>query len=138
MSPWKIYQRLRANLVLFARHARGPARITWLPAFLAQQAALASLEPEAESQLMARVKDIVIERDRVHAELVAIGYDVPPTQANFVWGPMGAGTLAWAEGCAARKVIVRPFDGFGSRVTIGTPDENDQFLAAARELAPER
>jgi len=41
MSPWKIYQRLRANLVLFARHARGPARITWLPAFLVQQATLA-------------------------------------------------------------------------------------------------
>lgn len=41
-SPWKIYQRLRANLTLFARHARGVARITWLPCFLAQQAALAA------------------------------------------------------------------------------------------------
>jgi len=42
-SPWKIYQRLRANLTLFARHARGLARITWLPAFLVQQAALAGV-----------------------------------------------------------------------------------------------
>jgi hypothetical protein len=41
MSPWKIYQRLRANLVLWPRHARGAARLTWLPAFLLQQAALA-------------------------------------------------------------------------------------------------
>ena len=40
-SPWKIYQRLRANLTMFARHARGVGRITWLPAFLAQ----AELEP---------------------------------------------------------------------------------------------
>jgi GT2 family glycosyltransferase len=39
-SPWKIYQRLRANLTLFARHARGFGRLTWPPAFLAQQAAL--------------------------------------------------------------------------------------------------
>jgi GT2 family glycosyltransferase len=39
-SPWKIYQRLRANLVLFSRHARGMGRVTWLPCFLAQQAAL--------------------------------------------------------------------------------------------------
>ena len=39
-SPWKIYQRLRANLTLFARHATGIGRITWLPCFLAQQAAL--------------------------------------------------------------------------------------------------
>jgi hypothetical protein len=40
-SPWKIYQRLRANLTLFARHARGAARLTWLPCFLGQQAVLA-------------------------------------------------------------------------------------------------
>ncbi len=36
-SPWKIYQRLRANLTLFARHARGAGRLTWLPCFLVQQ-----------------------------------------------------------------------------------------------------
>ena len=41
-SPWKIYQRLRANLSLFARHARGLAALTWLPCFLAQQAVLAA------------------------------------------------------------------------------------------------
>jgi histidinol-phosphate aminotransferase len=28
-------------------------------------------------------------------------------------------------------VIVRPFQGDGVRVTIGTPAENDAFLAAA-------
>jgi GT2 family glycosyltransferase len=39
-SPWKIYQRLRANLTLFGRHARGLGRVTWLPAFAAQQIAL--------------------------------------------------------------------------------------------------
>jgi GT2 family glycosyltransferase len=40
MNPWKIYQRLRANLMLWSRHARGMARITWLPSMLAQQSAL--------------------------------------------------------------------------------------------------
>jgi GT2 family glycosyltransferase len=39
-SPWKIYQRLRANLTLFARHAKGIGRVTWLPAFLVQQLVL--------------------------------------------------------------------------------------------------
>ncbi len=39
-SPWKVYQRLRANLTLFSRHARGVGRLTWLPCFLAQQAVL--------------------------------------------------------------------------------------------------
>ena len=39
-SPWKIYQRLRANLTLFSRHARGLGRLTWLPCFIAQQVVL--------------------------------------------------------------------------------------------------
>jgi hypothetical protein len=39
-NAWKIYQRLRANLRLFATHARGLARLSWLPALLAQQLAL--------------------------------------------------------------------------------------------------
>jgi len=39
-SPWKIYQRLRANLTLFSTHARGFARLTWLPSFALQQLAL--------------------------------------------------------------------------------------------------
>ena len=41
MSAWKVYHRLRANVTLWARHAHGLARLTWLPALLAQQAAYA-------------------------------------------------------------------------------------------------
>jgi len=33
--------------------------------------------------------------------------------------------------CEAQGVIVRPFPGEGVRVTVGTPAENDAFLAAA-------
>ncbi len=39
-NPWKIYQRLRANLRLLSRHARGVDWVTWPVAFLAQQVAL--------------------------------------------------------------------------------------------------
>ena len=98
---------------------------------MAQAAALASLEPPAEAQLLARVADLVAERDRVHDELRDLGYDVPPTQANFVWLPLGDATTEWAAGCEERGVIVRAFAGSGARVTIGTPEENDRFLAAA-------
>jgi histidinol-phosphate aminotransferase len=103
---------------------------------VAQAAALASLEPAAEAQLMARVADVVAERRRVYAELVAMGYDVPPSEANFVWLPLGEATVDWAAGCEQRKVIVRAFAGSGARITIGAPEENDSLLAAARELAP--
>ena len=43
VNAWKIYQRLRANVRLFGRNARGIARLTWPLAFLAQQAALWTL-----------------------------------------------------------------------------------------------
>ena len=101
---------------------------------VAQAAALASLEPAAEKELLERVGAIVAERERVHAALLELGYGVPPSQANFVWLPLGDRTLDWAAGCEERKVIVRAFAGAGARVTIGSPEENDRFLAAAGEL----
>ena len=38
-SPWKVYQRTRANLTLFSTHARGIGRLGWLPCYAAQEAA---------------------------------------------------------------------------------------------------
>jgi histidinol-phosphate aminotransferase len=102
---------------------------------VAQEAALASLEPAAEAQLARRVDEVVAERDRVRATLLALGYEVPPTRANFVWLPLGDATTSWAAGCEDRGVIVRGFAGHGARVTVSTPAENDRFLAAAAELA---
>ena len=101
---------------------------------VAQEAAIASLEPAAEKQLLERVDDIVTERSRVYDELSRIGYEIPPSEANFVWFPLGDKTVDWAAGCEERGVIVRPFAGSGARVTIGAPDENDRFLDAARAL----
>ena len=97
---------------------------------VAQAAALASLD--AAEELLAHCKNIVAERDRIRAELLAMGYAVPDTQANFVWLPLGARSSAFNEHCAAHKIVVRPFAGDGVRVTIGDPAENDAFLTAAR------
>ncbi|GGU22155.1 histidinol-phosphate transaminase [Lentzea flava] len=97
---------------------------------LAQVAAMASLD--AEDELMVRCRAIVAERTRVRGELLAMGYEVPETQANFVWLPLGERTAAFNEHCLAHKVVVRAFVGEGARVTIGEPEENDAFLAAAR------
>jgi histidinol-phosphate aminotransferase len=101
---------------------------------VAQQAALASLEPEAEAQLMERVAEIVAERTRVSDALRAMGYEVPPSEANFIWLPLGEHTTDWAAGCEDRKVIVRAFAGHGARITISSADENDRLLDAARDL----
>ena len=55
-------------------------------------------------------------------------------QANFVWLPLGDRAADFAAACEAAGVIVRPFAGDGVRVTIGTPEENDAFLAAAEKF----
>ena len=41
--------------------------------------------------------------------------------------------MDFALACEKAGVIVRPFPGEGARVTIGTPEENDLFLAAAED-----
>ncbi|RSM66090.1 histidinol-phosphate transaminase [Amycolatopsis sp. WAC 01376] len=99
---------------------------------IAQAAAIASLD--AAGELLERCKEIVSERTRVRDALVAKGYEVPETQANFVWLPLGERTTEFAEHALERKLIVRPFAGEGARVTIGTPEENDLFLEAAGDF----
>ena len=96
---------------------------------VAQVAAIASLD--AAEALGERVDAIVAERGRVLATLRDQGWDVPDTQANFVWLPLGDDALDFAATCD--PVSVRPFAGDGVRVTIGAPDVNDRFLASAAD-----
>jgi histidinol-phosphate aminotransferase len=97
---------------------------------LAQAAALASLQAEAE--LLDRVEAVVKERERVRHELLTQGWTVPPTEANFVWLRLGADTVDFAGACDREGVAVRPFAGEGARVSIGDPEANDAFLAVAQ------
>ncbi|MEU7001616.1 histidinol-phosphate transaminase [Nonomuraea sp. NPDC046570] len=96
---------------------------------LAQIAAVASLR--AEEELLERVDTVVKERTRVREALIAQGWTVPPTEANFVWLRLGDRTMDFAAACAVEGVAVRPFEGEGARVSIGDPEANDAFLTAA-------
>ncbi|MPY84256.1 MAG: histidinol-phosphate transaminase [Actinophytocola sp.] len=96
---------------------------------VAQAAALASLD--AEEELLARCVELVAERERVCDGLRASGYDVPESQSNFVWLPLGERAADFAEHALESKLVVRPFVGDGVRVTVGTPEENDLLLTAA-------
>ncbi|MER5447111.1 histidinol-phosphate transaminase [Streptomyces sp. NPDC002764] len=98
---------------------------------IAQAAAVASLAAEAE--LLSRVQHTVAERDRVRAAMREMGFDVPPSEANFIWLPLGSRTQAFALTCASAGVNVRPYPDEGVRVTIGTAEENDAFLAVAKQ-----
>lgn len=98
---------------------------------LAQAAAVASLAAEAE--LLDRVDLVVAERERVRAELIGMGWTVPPTEANFVWLRLGPDTLNFAEACDRAGLSVRPFAGEGVRVSVGEKAANDLFIEVARE-----
>jgi histidinol-phosphate aminotransferase len=96
---------------------------------LAQAAAIASLA--AESELLERVEAVVKERGRVRDELLDQGWSVPPTEANFVWLALGPACLDFAAAADRAGVSVRPYAPDGVRVSIGSPEANDAFLAVA-------
>jgi histidinol-phosphate aminotransferase len=75
------------------------------------------------------------ERDRVVADLASIGYDVVPSDANFVlFGRFADAPRAW-RAFLDRGVLIRDV-GIPERlrVTIGTPEENDTFLQIAADV----
>jgi histidinol-phosphate aminotransferase len=99
---------------------------------VAQAAAVAALK--ADDEMRRRAGLVVAERGRVETTLRKWLPEVPPTQANFVWLPLRDGSTAFAAGCEEAGIIVRAFAGEGVRVTVGTTEENDAFLAAAEPL----
>ncbi|MGW0431951.1 histidinol-phosphate transaminase [Micromonospora sp. NPDC003197] len=123
---------LRIGFLVGQPEVAGTVRkvVTPFSASLAAQAgALAALAQEDE--VRRRCGLVVAERVRLTEALRKLVPDVPESQANFVWLPLGEQAAEFATACEARGVIVRPFAGDGVRVTVGTPAENDAFLAVA-------
>ena len=124
---------LRVGFLVGHEPVAEAARKTLLPFAvntIAQAAAIASLA--AEPELLARVGQVVKERARVRDELLAQGWSVPPTEANFVWLRLNEDTEDFAASCALDGIGIRPFAGEGARVSIGDEEDNEAFLAAAR------
>lgn len=102
---------------------------------LAQDAAVASLG--SEDALLERVESLVAERARVSRTLVAQGWPVPESQANFVWLRLGDRATDFAAACEKAGVVIRPFPGEGVRVTVGETEANDIFLRTAEAFRKE-
>ncbi|MFR9791707.1 histidinol-phosphate transaminase [Streptomyces sp. MB22_4] len=103
---------------------------------ITQATALAALEHT--DTLLGYVEQLKSERDRLVAELRATGYDVVESDANFVqFGRFADAHGAWRK-ILDRGVLVRDNGVPGwLRVSAGTPEENDAFLDAAREVKKE-
>jgi histidinol-phosphate aminotransferase len=91
-------------------------------------------------EMDARVGQIVAERDRVSAGLRGLDIDVFPSGANFVlFRPRSRpGRRVWQE-LLDRSILIRDCSGWPRltdclRVTIGTSEENSEFLKAMSEV----
>jgi histidinol-phosphate aminotransferase len=104
---------------------------------LAQAAAAEAIRHVDEVER--RVERTAVERLHVESELDARGLDSTDSEANFSWVSLGdRDEDEIMRGLAERGVIVRAGSALGGpghlRVTYGTRDQNDRFLAALDEL----
>jgi histidinol-phosphate aminotransferase len=100
--------------------------------------AVAALEDQ-EHRLQTRAR-IVTTRRRLTDALRALGFDVLPSQANFVWARrLDRPVQRIFEELKRRRILVRymnyPGHGDGLRITVGTDDEIDRLLDELRHLS---
>ncbi|WP_298178624.1 histidinol-phosphate transaminase [Saccharomonospora sp.] len=98
-----------------------------------QAAARAALR-HADATLQSVAK-LAAERDRVAEALRELGFTPVPSDANFIlFGRFADPTAAW-KSYVSSGVLIRDIGIAGHlRVSIGTPDENDAFLQASKEV----
>lgn len=104
---------------------------------MAQAAALAAIDDEDH---IATTREMVFQGLELFAEklpTIGNGLEFVPSSANFILVKTGNGAEVFAE-LQKRKVIVRPMAGYGLpdwvRITIGTPEQNEQVLKALAEV----
>ncbi len=102
----------------------------------AEEIALAALA--GRDEVRARCRAIAVERERVGAALVSLGAKVAPSRANFLFlvPPGGDGARLYRD-LRSRGILVRDLSTVAPgavRVSIGTPEENDLFLATLKEV----
>ncbi|MHA3725294.1 histidinol-phosphate transaminase [Leucobacter sp. HY1910] len=105
---------------------------------LAQAAAIASLE--AETELAARIDEVVAQRGRMFDALQAARLDPVPSQANFVWVPdhNAAGVSAVTLGALfeTHGAVARVFAGEGVRISSGGASDIERVVRALETVTP--
>jgi histidinol-phosphate aminotransferase len=111
-------------------------RNTFSVSSVAQAAAMAAID---DAEHIGRVVENNVMQSRVLAQgLAGLGYRVVPTSANFLFCDLGEDAAAVANRLQDEGVAVRPLGHWGApnciRVTIGTPEQNQALLQAARRV----
>jgi len=126
---------LRVGYFIGPKNVADAVRKTAVPfgvSNIAQAAAVASLEHETE--LFNRVEEVIAERRWFESELATLGFKLPPSQANFVWLPLGDRTEEFANRSEGIAVSIRPFPGEGVRISIGERQALERVIELAKEF----
>lgn len=109
-------------------------RLPYHLSVVTQAAARAALRHADET--LGSVAELASERDRVSAELTAMGYTVVPSDANFIlFGLFEDAARTWQH-YLDDGVLIRDVGIPGHlRATIGLAAENDELLRVSRKLA---
>ncbi|MEU4417160.1 histidinol-phosphate transaminase [Nocardia salmonicida] len=109
-------------------------RLPYHLSVVTQAAARAALRHADET--LGSVAELAAQRDRVAAALAALGFEVIPSDANFVlFGRFTDAGAAWQHYLDA-GVLIRDVGIPGYlRATIGLAAENDEFLRVSRDIA---
>jgi histidinol-phosphate aminotransferase len=114
----------RVETITELRKAQAPFSVT----SVGQVGAVASLS--AADEIAHRVSENRRERSRLEGVFADLGLEYVPSQANFVYLRLGASTEETSAAFLRHGVILRPFGDGWVRVSVGSPAENDRFLAA--------
>lgn len=109
-----------------------PAGIPLSVTAQAEAAALAALE--AADETTKRVAEVTVRRDEMVRALRDQGWDIPRTQANFLWLPTRERTLDADAILREHGIVARPFAGDGIRITIGDDATVSRVVAAAAAI----
>ncbi|EAX46838.1 histidinol-phosphate aminotransferase [Thermosinus carboxydivorans Nor1] len=122
----------RPELVAMINRVRNPFNVN----FLAHVAALAALADTDFHRLVAARN--AEQRQRLTEAFTERGWQVCPSQTNFLFADTGQDSAAFCLALARRGIIIRPGHGWQLpsfvRITVGSPEQNDKLLAALREL----
>jgi histidinol-phosphate aminotransferase len=127
---------LRMGYAVGPQRLLDAARATAIPMSVtdaAQAAAVASLDAEAE--LLERVSVVVDRRTRLRAALREQGWDVPESQANFLWLPTLGHTARAADAFFEAGLAVRAFAPDGIRISVGEEESLPRVVEVAARIA---
>ena len=110
--------------------------VTFSVSSVAQAGAVAALGDEAH--ISKTLRNNAEGTQWLHDQFTQLGFSPVPTWANFVYCNVREDSVAVAKRLQDNGVIVRPLKPWGApnalRVTAGTPEENQQFLAAFKKI----